>query len=81
MLLDHKTITKTATSFVLGWDLLNQTQVLTFLSPYSLVPKDVKFQNSEYFSWLLDTIIVTKSAIRFVLRENLLKKTQDFYLS
>jgi hypothetical protein len=51
----------------LGWDLLNQTQVLTFLSRnlYEEYPKDVKFQNSEYFSWFLDPIIVTKSAIRF----------------
>jgi hypothetical protein len=32
MLLDPKPITKSAASFVLEWDLLNQTQVLTFLS-------------------------------------------------
>jgi hypothetical protein len=83
MLLDLKTIIKSATSFVLGWSLLNQTQVLTSLSRnlYEEYPKDVKFQNSEYFSWFLDPIIVNKNVIRFVLRGNLLNKTKGFYLS
>jgi hypothetical protein len=59
---------------------LTKLNVFTFLSYnlYGRYPLDVNFQNSEYFFWFLHPNIFTKSAIRFVLRGNLLNKTQGF---
>jgi hypothetical protein len=56
----------------------NKTQFLTFLSRnmYEDKPKDVKFQNFEYFFRFLDPKMATKSTVRFALRGNLLEKTQ-----
>jgi hypothetical protein len=46
--------------------LLNQTQVLTFLSQnlYQGYSENVKFQNSESFLWFLEPNIVTENSIR-----------------
>jgi hypothetical protein len=83
--LDLNLVTKSAVGFVLRWNFLNKTQGLTLLrrNLYGRYPKDVKFQNSDYSNWFLKSIIVTKSAIRFVLGWNLLNKTElniDFAL-
>jgi hypothetical protein len=49
---------------------LTKLKDFIFLRPnlYGRYPKDVKFQNSEKIFWFLDPNIVTKSAVRFVLR-------------
>jgi hypothetical protein len=59
-------------------NLLKNTQGLSFLSrnSYRRYRWDVKYQNSEYLFLFLDPKIVTKSAVRFVLRWNFLNKTQ-----
>jgi hypothetical protein len=73
-----KYIPKVSSDLFYGEIYLTKLKVFTFLrwNLYGRYPYDVKFQNSEWFFWLLDPNIVTKSAIRFVLRWNLLKKTQ-----
>jgi hypothetical protein len=78
--LDPKIVTKSAIRCILGWNLLNKTQGLTFLSRnlYGRYHEDVKFQNCVYLFWFLDPKIVTKNGITFVLRLNLLNKTFIF---
>jgi hypothetical protein len=78
--LNAEIVTKIGILFVVRWNLVSKTQVLTFLGVnlYKIYPSDNKFLNSEYFFWLLDPKIVTKSAIRCILGWNLLNKTQGF---
>jgi hypothetical protein len=38
-----------------------------------------QISKSEYFFWFQDIKIITKNAVRFVLRGNLLNKTQGFH--
>jgi hypothetical protein len=75
-LLDPIIVAKNTIRLVLRWNFPGKTQGLTFFRSnlYGRYPKDVKFQNSEYFFWFLDPKIVTKSVIRFVPRGNLLYK-------
>jgi hypothetical protein len=67
--LDPKVVTKNAVGFFLRCNLLNNTQVQTFLREnlYRRYPWDVKFQNFKYFFWFLKPNIVIKNAVRFVL--------------
>jgi hypothetical protein len=55
-------------------------QVWTFLgrNSYEGYSKNVKFQNWQYFFWFLDSIIVTNSAVSFVLGWNMLKTKLKF---
>jgi hypothetical protein len=57
---------------------ITKLKVFTFLRwyLYGRNPKDVKFQNLEYFFWFPNLNIGTKSAIKFVLWWNLLNKTE-----